>query len=118
MVYEQGQFMSQQEIFIGFIAYGLISSAIGLFSFFVIKNAKFKQALWTFQNVTFGIFLIGYIYLSGGGGAKLLVWVPLVTLVSIYNVHSVKFCSSCGKTNTRKSGFSAIKSCGDCGNTL
>ena len=110
--------MDQQEAFIGFAVYGVISSLTGLFTFFIIKDAKYKQTLWTLQSVVFGIFSIGFIYWSGGNGAELLVWIPLVTLMSIYNIHSLKFCGSCGKTNVRKSGLSSIKSCSECGNTL
>ncbi|PTP30283.1 hypothetical protein [Vibrio splendidus] len=110
--------MNQQEAFIGFAVYGVISSLIGFFTFFIIKDAKYKQTLWTLESVMFGIFVIGFIYCSGGNGPELLVWIPLVTLMSIYNVHSLKFCGSCGKTNVRKSGLSSIKSCSECGNAL
>ncbi|WP_215406018.1 hypothetical protein [Vibrio gigantis] len=110
--------MNQQEAFIGFAVYGVISSLIGFFTFFIIKDAKYKQTLWTLQSVIFGIFLIGFIYWSGCNGGELLLWIPLVTLMSIYNIHSLKFCSSCGKINVRKSGLSSIKSCRKCGNAL
>ncbi|CAK1715979.1 Zinc ribbon protein [Vibrio crassostreae] len=110
--------MNPQEAFIGFAVYGVISSFIGLFTFFIIKDAKCKQTLWTLQAVVFGIFFVGFIYWSGGDGPKLLVWIPLVILMSIYNIHSLKFCGSCGKTNVRKSGLSSIKSCSECGNAL
>ena len=113
-----GRVMNQQEAFIGFAVYGLISSSIGFFTFFIIKGAKYKQTLWTLQSVVFGIFSIGFIYSSGGNGSELLVWVPLVILMSIYNIHSLKFCVSCGKTNVRKRGLSSIKSCNGCGNAL
>ena len=85
--------MNQQEAFIGFAVYGVISSLIGFFTFFLLSKMQSTNkhcGLWSLLCLVSSRLV--FIYWSGGHGPELLVWIPLVTLMSIYNVHSLKFC--------------------------
>ncbi|CAH6796559.1 conserved hypothetical protein [Vibrio chagasii] len=104
--------MNQEEMLAKLFVLALLASIFFSFFFLFTKKSSSKNYLWKSLNVVSAFLMFAFVYVSGG---YLVVWLPLIVLVTIYNSRSLRFCPSCGKTNIRKSGYLPVKKCQSCG---
>lgn len=107
--------MNQEEMLVKLFVLALLASIFFSFFFLFTKTSSSKNYLWKSLNVVSAFLMFAFVYVSGEVGGYLVVWLPLIVLVTIYNSRSLKFCPSCGKTNIRKSGYLPVKKCQSCG---
>lgn len=92
---------------------------LGLFStgfFFINRNAGLKRKVWPWFVIGTGVLFLGFSGFSGG--YQILYFAgPAVALITIMNLHLVKFCDSCGKT-IYTAFLLSPKFCSQCGAKL
>ncbi|MCW8108484.1 hypothetical protein OPS25_08250 [Alteromonas ponticola] len=110
--------MSHEEIFFIFSGVWIVLIIISFLVFFVSKNAERKKKLWVPFIIFAGALFIVVMYLMDSDKEEIYFMVPMIVLISFFNIRSTKFCSACGKTNKNYNFFSQPKYCSDCGQAL
>jgi membrane protein CcdC involved in cytochrome C biogenesis len=93
---------------------------LGIFSasfFFLNGNAALKRKVWPPFVVGTGLLFLFFIWLMGMQ-SEILFAAPFVIIITLINIKSVKFCSSCGKTIMNHNPFAPPKYCSKCGAAL
>ena len=108
-------FESQDQLFNLFATIWIVLGIVSFLLFFVSNNAKLKKKLYAPFTIGAGLLFILFLYLIVPQPAVLIVAIPMVILITVMNLKTIKFCSQCGKTIMQKSVFSKAKHCPKCG---
>lgn len=106
------------EVFpIFFVIWGLL----GLFSFLFFtfcKKVILKRRVLPIFTIGAGVLFLGFGYLMGFPGDSLTFMIPMVILITIINLYSIKFCGKCSKMIHNRIPFIKKEFCPKCGSKL
>lgn len=91
---------------------------LGLFStgfFFLSKNATLKRKAWPPFVVTTSILFAGFVWAMGFPAQILLIFLPVLALITFLNLRAVQFCNSCGATIMSQNPLVKPAFCSKCG---
>ncbi len=95
----------------------VLACALGTLFFIFNKNAKLKRKVWPVVAIGVGIAFIAMGYFMGIL-SRLPLMVPMVIIITFFNIRSMKFCDNCGKTISHKALFSKLEYCPKCGSKM
>ncbi len=106
------------EIWPIFVGVWVILAITGFLLFFVSKNAKLKRNAWPPFVIGTGVLFALFVYLMGFPVDTFVVVGPVIILIMVLNLRSVKFCDECGKTIMNQNPFARREFCSKCGSKL
>ena len=97
-----------------FIALGIAGSII----FFLGKNVTFKKKYFPWYVISIGVLFAFSILVTGMPLIGLIVFIPVIALITFINLRTIKFCDSCGKIIINRAWFTKLSFCPHCGEKL
>jgi hypothetical protein len=89
------------------------------FSFFSFsKDAKTKRKWWPWFHIVIAILLACIVYEIGAPASFMAIAAVMITLLTLINIRTTKFCDACGGTLSRQNLFFPPKNCSRCGAKL
>jgi len=105
-----------QPIFIGtWVALAIVSFVV---FFTAIFSGALKNRLWPIFIVGTGVLFVSFSWLADGAKPLPFFVIPIVVLITVANVRSVRFCPSCSAFQRSNRFFSAPRFCQNCGHDL
>jgi len=101
-------------IFFGFWVLGLFAAGF----FFLNRNAQLKRKVWPPFVVAAGVLFAGFVWATGAPAEVLVIVVPVVALITTWNLRAVQFCNNCGATIMSQNPLSRPAFCSKCGTSL
>ena len=108
----------QETVWGWFPIFWITLGIVGFFLFFVSKNVEFKKKYYPWYVVLVGVVFASFIMMTGMPIFPLVIFLPVIALITYLNLRNVKFCDSCGKTIVNRAWFSKVSYCSNCGAKL
>ena len=91
---------------------------VGFFLFFFSKNVEFKKKYYPWYVISAGVLFALLMLMTGMPIFPLVIFLPVIALITYLNLRNIKFCDSCGKTIVNRAWFSKVNYCSNCGAKL
>ena|SRR5215208_4959208 len=106
------------DIFPIFFVVWAVLAVVGLFLFYVNKNAQFKRKYFPWYIILTGVLFCSFILVMGFPVLVMFIVVPVIAIISYLNIKSIKFCDNCGKTLVNQAWLIKPENCAKCGAKL
>ena len=106
------------DIFPVFFVVWIVLGITGFFLFYVSKNVQFKRKYFPWYVILGGVIFVLFGLGMGLPVAMLFIMLPVVTLITLLNIKSTRFCDNCGRTIINQMWFSKVEYCAKCGAKL
>jgi hypothetical protein len=96
-----------------------VLGVIGISVFFVSRNVERKKRYFPAWVVSIGLLFVGFSqWIMGFHPKQLIIIVPAVVLIAIFNLRATRFCPKCGRTIINKIPLERVVYCPKCGQKL
>jgi len=103
----------------GAIIFWFVFANIGMWYFFIDRNAARKRRLWPIVVILVNGSFIGIVLGLGLRGTGLALMIPAILLISAAQIYKVRFCDNCGATvGLLTRGILPPASCNKCATDL
>ena len=82
------------------------------------RNAALKKRVLPPFLIFTGVLFLGFVFYTGAPKDFLYIAVPMVALIMLLNMRTIRFCDACGRTLYNQNLFSPPKFCSKCGASL